>query len=85
MLELRGVYAQDSKVDVEEIYLKLAKSGSGYELSVVNADGSGYTCGILLSLQPEDNGKLGIYRHSCVNGKLGEIFNLDSSNCLVRK
>ena len=85
MVELRGVYAQDSKVDVEEIYLKLAKSGSGYELSVVNADGSHYRSGILLSLRRGDNSKLDIYRHSGINGELGEIFNLDAEGCLAKK
>ena len=85
MLELQGVYVQDSKVSVEEVYLKLAKSGSSYEVRVVHPDGSKYSCGILLSLIRGDNGKLDIYRNSCISPELGEIFNLDSGNHLVKK
>ena len=85
MLELKGVYTQDSKVGVEEIYLKLVKNRSSYILSVVRPDGSNYACGTLLSLRRGDNGKLDIYRHSSINPKLKEIFNLDADRCLTKK
>ena len=40
MVKLRGVFKQDEATSPEEVYLKLEKSGSGYELSVVHEDGS---------------------------------------------
>ena len=85
MMELKGVLEQGQATSAKEVYLKLAKSGSSYEVRVVHPDGSHYSCGILLTLKRGDNGKLDIYRNSCISPKLGEIFNLDSGNHLVKK
>ena len=82
MVELKGVLTEGKVESTEEVYLELTRYGGRYEVNVVHPDGSRYSCGTLLSLQVRTGNKLAIYRHSCINPDLGEIFSLDAGGTL---